>query len=417
MKKLFSLLIALMLLFSCASSVLAENVIELNPLKYDAYMRGETIFITGTANVYVTLGLYYPESYNSMLKYAVTYSPTELANGVEILLGTEEHLWPDGVWTIVCQNGDARQALEFEICETVEHPEPEKPTRPHSGNTSSVTLITLSPSDLTIEAGKTATVDISSSATSFTVECDNEDVVSASVSGKKLTVKALKRGTSEIWVRSGGNYAALNVTVTMPEEQPTQAPTDPPTEKPTEEETTPVSFNDIDSHWAKDDIMYLASRGIVSGMGGGAFVPEDKVTRAQFVTMLKNAFGFENTCNEEIFPDVLQSDWYYEPVMAAYSCGITQGSDGKFNPNALVTRQDMAVFAFRAALKAGLPLHEGAVPFSDDLAIADYAKEAVYIMRATGIINGMTDITFEPLGSATRAQAATIIAKLHRLSH
>ncbi len=426
LKKFFTLFLALTLILSVVPAVYAAEF-SIDPLKYEEYMPGETVVITGTVNTYITVGLYYPEESGGILKYTNIYSPAELSDGIEIPLGSAgEASWPYGDWKIVVQHGDDREELFFTFAETVVHPEPEKPTKPHTSGDSTVTAISLSPSEITVEAGKTASVDIISSASSFSTECDNEKIVSASVSGKKLTVKGLKRGTSTVWVRVSGNYASLKVTVTAPVSEPTSEPetepvsepvTEPVSEPETEPETESVSFTDIENHWAKDSILYLASRDIVEGFGGGVFAPEDKVTRAQFVTMLKNAFGFTSDSSEEVFPDVKKDDWYFDAVMAAYSAGITNGSDGKFNPNALVTRQDMAVLAYRAAENAHLTLSPAESElFADDPAISDYAKEAVYSMRASGVINGMTDVTFEPLGSATRAQAAAIIAKLCQLT-
>jgi hypothetical protein len=74
----------------------------------------------------------------------------------------------------------------------------------------------------------------------------------------------------------------------------------------------------------------------------------------------------------------------------------------------------MALFAYRAASFAGFSFNE-ILPtiFDDDYKISDYAKNAVYSMKAEGVINGMTDTTFEPLANATRAQAAKIIAALY----
>ena len=47
--------------------------------------------------------------------------------------------------------------------------------------------------------------------------------------------------------------------------------------------------------------------------------------------------------------------------------------------------------------------------FADDLTIPNYAREGVYALAGSGIVNGMGDNKFAPLENATRAQASKII--------
>ncbi|MGN1349838.1 MAG: S-layer homology domain-containing protein, partial [Anaerovoracaceae bacterium] len=57
----------------------------------------------------------------------------------------------------------------------------------------------------------------------------------------------------------------------------------------------PKFFSDVKTtHWASGYITFLASRGIISGMGNGKFQPDAKVTKAQFITMMTNAFSKAN---------------------------------------------------------------------------------------------------------------------------
>lgn len=446
LKKLLSLFITLALIFSALPSFAAGSL-ELDSLAYDTYMRGETIIVSGSTSVPVTLGLYYPEEASGTAKYIMTVLPSELSAGIEIETDTDPRLWPDGVWKIVVQSGEMREELEFELAETVDRGEEPviPPTNPGNGNVPTVTIINLEPSELTLSRGESKTVSVTTTASSLSLEVDDENIVSASLSGKTLTVKGLKAGSAAVWVKTNNNYSELKVTVksashgdssagvTEPDEEPTSPPTEeptsPPTEEPDEDPSEPpknepdeppyrpeVTFEDISGHWAESDIVYLAQKGIVNGMSESVFAPEESVTRAQFVTMLQNLFGFTAKNEEEIFGDVKKTDWYFSAVSAAYESGIAKGSEGNFNPNALVTRQDMAVFAYRAAQYAGFTFTDiGSLPFDDDDKIASYAKEAVYYMKGANIINGMTEAVFDPQNTATRAQAARIIANISRL--
>ena len=67
--------------------------------------------------------------------------------------------------------------------------------------------------------------------------------------------------------------------------------------------------------------------------------------------------------------------------------------------------------AYNAALKAGkiIEIETPHELFADDDEISDYAKKAVYALRAAGVVSGITDDEFAPKENATRAQAAKII--------
>lgn len=435
MKKILSVIISVCLLFALVPTVSAEAYIELDPLQYEEYMRGETVFISGNTNVSVVLGIYYPQEVGGTLKYSMIYSPSELAEGIEILIGESDD-WFYGVWTIVVQSGDVSEVLEFTLSEYVdrseEEPETQAPTKKPSSNKDVQTVVPITPdkTKVTLTAGETEKINITTSASSLSLEIEDESVVSASLSGKTLTVTALKKGTSTIWVKTSNNYANINVTVeakaeveaTAPTEEvtetPTEAPTEEVTEAPTEAPTEPKDenpFTDLkDDHWAKDSILSLYQKGIINGMDAHTFAPDDYVTRAQFVTMLTKAFNLKMANANSPFNDVNEDDWFFSGVMAAYANGIAQGDyNGNFNPNSLVTRQDMAVLSYRAGVNSGMMFSITSITtFSDHSFIKDYAVEAVYSMKSAGIINGMTSDTFEPMGNATRAQAAHIIAKL-----
>lgn len=175
-----------------------------------------------------------------------------------------------------------------------------------------------------------------------------------------------------------------------------------------------ASFTDVSQAWAQDAIDALAARGIVKGIGEGRFNPEGNITRAEFITMIMNVFDLTNEEAMTTLSDVKTGAWYYNPIATAQELGIVKGrTDGSFGVNDVISRQDMAVMAYQAAMVAQLKLSEGSKEgFTDQQSIADYAKDAVAAMQAAEIINGMGNGQFEPQSFATRAQAAVIIYKL-----
>lgn len=173
----------------------------------------------------------------------------------------------------------------------------------------------------------------------------------------------------------------------------------------TETEKT-EDFRDVaKTHWCSEPIRYMLSKGIVSGMGNNEFYPDKNVTRAEFSKMLVNAlFANEKAEKTAEFGDVDEDNWCYEFVNKAYSLGIVSGSDGNFNPNSAISRQDMAVMIYRAQQKLGYISKEGKT-FTDEEKIADYAKDAVSSLAGMGILNGFSDGSFAPTDILTRAQA------------
>lgn len=171
-------------------------------------------------------------------------------------------------------------------------------------------------------------------------------------------------------------------------------------------------FPDLDSvPWAKEAVTALAEAEIVNGMDSGNFEPNLNVTREQFISMLVKALDI-NAKNVELdFMDVNTDSWYYSAVAAAYANGIINGKDdGSLGIGENITREDMAVMAYRALKLSG----NEACTFKDSEDISEYARDAVGTMSKLGIINGFDDNTFGPKSHATRAQAAKIVYEIYK---
>ncbi|MDF2921509.1 MAG: phosphoesterase [Paenibacillaceae bacterium] len=181
----------------------------------------------------------------------------------------------------------------------------------------------------------------------------------------------------------------------------------------------PFSFSDV-SGWSEPYIDFMASRGIVDGKGAGKFDPGSSITRGEFVKLLAAIAQAETPAVAASgFRDVAADQWYAPYVEWARSQGLVEGTgDGRFAPEAAITRQDMAVLLARYALKQGISLSgtQGERRFNDESEIADYAGEAVHAVRQAGIIDGYPDGTFAPLMEATREQSAKMLAVLIALA-
>ena len=172
-----------------------------------------------------------------------------------------------------------------------------------------------------------------------------------------------------------------------------------------------LSFSDLSqNHWAYNYILNLTEKNILNGYDDGKFLPEKSMTRAEYIKMLCIAFGFSG--EGEKFEDVASNDWYYDYVSRASAAGIVYGSDGYFKPNDIITREDAALILYRAAEASNISISEENTDIKDINDVSSYAKKAVSALYGAGIINGMDDGSFSPKQTVTRAQAATILARM-----
>ncbi|SMC53677.1 S-layer homology domain-containing protein [Papillibacter cinnamivorans] len=176
-------------------------------------------------------------------------------------------------------------------------------------------------------------------------------------------------------------------------------------------------FNDVGENysWAADAVDKLYEAYVVQGAGGGMFLPETRITRADFMLMLVRAFDLEGG-TEENFSDVSQDSYYCEAVLTAKALGIAKGSGGMFSPSSGITRQDAMVLVSRtlAAVGAYLPETEDAtVPedFSDFDSVYPYALDAVTEMVGGGMIQGSGEL-LNPEGTMGRAEVATFLYRV-----
>lgn len=176
-------------------------------------------------------------------------------------------------------------------------------------------------------------------------------------------------------------------------------------------------FYDISGHWAENYINQLASKNLVNGTGNNMFSPEMKLTRSQFLAMLAKLSGEDVTKAAPAgFKDVPKNEWYYTFVNWGSAAGIVKGTDtGLFMPNKIITREQMAVMLDKYMEYKKLNLSKNInINFADKALISEWAKDSVTKAVDAGILVGKDGGVFDPLGSATRAEAATVIWKLYQ---
>ncbi|WP_312699660.1 S-layer homology domain-containing protein [Sedimentibacter sp.] len=198
-------------------------------------------------------------------------------------------------------------------------------------------------------------------------------------------------------------------------------PSVPVIPEPPKSESKPVGeiLKDAGSHWAVDSIQFVYDRGIMTGTSAEEFSPDAQMNRGMLITALGrlariNALDFTSGS----FNDVDASSYYAPYAEWSLISNITRGTDGNnFSPDNPVTREELAVILVNFAKTMGyvLPSDEGAKSFEDDSTISPWAREAIEILRSTGIMNGDTGNNFNPKAPATRAEIAAVLQRFIEL--
>lgn len=156
-----------------------------------------------------------------------------------------------------------------------------------------------------------------------------------------------------------------------------------------------ASFNDLEGHWAKENIVQAAEKGIVNGFNDGSFLPDRVITRGEFVKLAATAMHLP-------IASVNAGEAWYQPYIdAVQKAGILQIGDLQQGWDLPVTRQEIAAVALRAV--------------SPDLQKANTALAPNFVMSGAvnkGILQGLSGGQLAPEEATTRAQAVIVIERI-----
>ena len=178
------------------------------------------------------------------------------------------------------------------------------------------------------------------------------------------------------------------------------------------QQTTEYAFNDLEGvAWAAEAIARLKEKGVISGTGDGNFQPQNPVTREEFLKMVIEALGLRNRVEDVTFTDVDTGSWYYPYICGGVYYQLINGmEDGSFGVGQSIKRADVAVILVRLLAMYGKEYTWKSIVFKDVLKEElEYAYDAIYSVAEAKLMTGTGDVTFEPLKSLTRAEAAVII--------
>lgn len=175
-------------------------------------------------------------------------------------------------------------------------------------------------------------------------------------------------------------------------------------------------FHDVPSvHWAAQDIAFVAARGLFGGTGKELFDPRMPMTRAMFTRVLANLEGVDlGSYAAPVFTDVPAGKWYASAVAWAAQSGIVNGTgQGLFSPDAVITREQMAVMLHNYTASKGYTPHAvTTAEFTDAGRVSAWAQQAVEALAAAGILSGKPGDYADPQGETSRAEAAVVFARL-----
>lgn len=178
----------------------------------------------------------------------------------------------------------------------------------------------------------------------------------------------------------------------------------PPLPPVTESEPSEKPAGDISNFtdltpgaWYGEAISFVLENGLFAGTSDTSFSPNELMTRAMLMTVLSRSAG-------EASSPTAGGDWYDAGLSWAVENGVSDGT----NPNAPISRQDLACMLYRYA---GSPESSGVVlsEFKDADKISSYAVEAMGWAVGRGIISGKPGSLLDPLGSASRAEVAMVL--------
>ncbi|WP_090116770.1 S-layer homology domain-containing protein [Cohnella sp. OV330] len=182
----------------------------------------------------------------------------------------------------------------------------------------------------------------------------------------------------------------------------------------------PVTFVDVDRHWAKTAVNDMGSRMVINGIGNDVFNPDQAITRAEFAAIMVRGLGLKSTSGDTSFSDVKTTDWFSGAIQTLYQHKLIDGfEDGTFRPTDTITREQAMKIIAQAMvltdLKSKLIAKESATelkPFTDGNTVAEWAKTNVADVIQAGIVTGRSRTTLAPKANISRAEVAVIIQKL-----
>ncbi|MBM7602618.1 hypothetical protein JOC75_000588 [Metabacillus crassostreae] len=166
---------------------------------------------------------------------------------------------------------------------------------------------------------------------------------------------------------------------------------------------------DIEGSYAKDAILELVEKGIITGDANGDFNLTGKITRQDFAIILAKSLELDTSSSSvtATFSDVPVNHYSFANVEAAVKAGLISGTaEGNFGINANLTRKDMATI-FVQALGADAVGYGDKLTSADQDRILEWKRDSEAYAVDLGLMVGESSNSFNP----EREQVALVANK------
>jgi hypothetical protein len=181
-------------------------------------------------------------------------------------------------------------------------------------------------------------------------------------------------------------------------------------------------FTDTNKHWAERTIDAMALRGIISGYDDDTFRPERTATRAEMIKLITAGSGsIASDLVADSFVDIGPGHTFAAWIETAVHRGILRPSDYRdanglcrLRPDLPCSRREAALMLVRAAgaEDRAVALSGQATGWTDVSSQPAWAVGYLLAVAERDLMRGYPDGTFRPSAALTRAEAATLVARL-----
>jgi len=200
-------------------------------------------------------------------------------------------------------------------------------------------------------------------------------------------------------------------------------------------------FNDIENHWAREDVLEMANRGYAKGYDDGSFKPDGKMTAAETLLFCARAAGVDSATQtriaedrkeemEEVLPGNMAS-WAAKEMAVAVEAGVLSSAEleslaqtdpktvtgtnpaGRCYLEQTITRENICMYLVRAMQLEPLAksLSNCVLTYEDADSISVVLRPYVYVLTNFGIVKGTDTGDFDPKGAVTRGQMTTMLRR------
>jgi hypothetical protein len=227
-------------------------------------------------------------------------------------------------------------------------------------------------------------------------------------------------GGSSGGASGGASMDTMEDSLETEESEETEEAEQPEIGRYTDIETEYHELTDVaEDDWYYEPINFLLTVGVFQGNPNGGFSPKQTMTRAMVVTVLYRLSGAEEPDAASTFTDVSSTAYYAKAVAWAQANGVIKGTgNGKFSPDAALTREGLATILQRYTALTGLDAtaqgNGASLAFRDYDDVSSYAATSVNWAYEQGLYQGNSTGNLTPRASITRAEAAAVLARYLR---